>query len=99
MRRVEEFWIRYELEDGLTEWEGPYRSELMASKVALDFLTHVPEATAVTTYLKLADEKEGTVETVRLLTRRRDTVKGDKPGTPVAHMRQLKASDRRSSSP
>ena len=78
MRRVEEFWIKYELEDGMTEWEGPYRSELMASMVAFDLLEHVSEATTVTTYLKLADEKEGTVETVRLLTRRRDTVKGDK---------------------
>jgi len=77
MRRVEEFWIKYELEDGLTEWEGPYRSELMAGMVALDFLTYVPEATTVTTYLKLADEENGTVETIRLLTRRRDAVKGD----------------------
>jgi len=83
MRRLEEFWIKYELEDGMTEWEGHYRSELMAGMVAFDFLTHVPEATTVTTYLKLADERKGTVETIRLLTRRRDTVKGDKSGTPV----------------
>ena len=62
----------------MTEWEGPYRSELMAGMVAFDFLTHVPEATTVTTYLKLADEEKGTVETIRLLTRRGDTVKGDK---------------------
>ncbi|MBM4464061.1 MAG: hypothetical protein FJ014_00575 [Chloroflexi bacterium] len=72
----QEFWIKYELEDGLTDWEGPYRSELMAGMVAVDFLTHVPEAATVTTYLKLADEKKGTVEEVRLLTRRRDTVRG-----------------------
>lgn len=78
MRRVEEFWIKYELEDGMTEWEGPYRSEMMAGMVAFDFLTHVSEATTVTTYLKLADKEKGTVETIRLLTRRRDTVKGDK---------------------
>lgn len=77
MRRVEEFWIKYELEDGLTEWEGPYRSELMAGMVACDLLERVSEATTVTTYLKLADEEKGTVETIRLLTRRRDAVKGD----------------------
>lgn len=82
-RKAWEFWIRYELEDGTTDWEGPYGSELMAGKVAFDFVTHVPEATTVTTYLKLVDREKGTVETIRLLNRRRDTVKGDKSGTTV----------------
>ncbi len=82
-RKAWEFWIKYELEDGMTDWEGPYDSELMAGMVAFDFVTYVPEATTVTTYLKLVDRKKGTVETIRLLNRRRDTVKGDKSGTTV----------------
>jgi hypothetical protein len=76
MRRVEEFWIKYELEDGMTEWEGPYRSELMAGYVAIDLLEHVSEATKVTTYLKVADDK-GVIETIRLLTRQRRSWEGE----------------------
>lgn len=70
-RKVWEFWIKYELEDGLSEWEGPYRSELAAGYMAIDLLEHVSEATKVTTYLKVVDAKGGCIETIRLLTRRR----------------------------
>lgn len=72
-RKTWEFWIKYELENGISEWEGPYRSELMAGCVAIDLLEHVSGATKVTTYLRVVDAEGDSMETVRLLTRRRRT--------------------------